>query len=264
MSIDTKSRDKNEAFAKKAKGAYHVGLEQKETEWNTVENYLPLVKSIVARMRIYFPESVEVEDIYSVALAGLISAVRNYDSSKGKHFGSYAKVRIRGSILDELRRIDWLTRDERQKAKYYNGVVEELTNRFKRPPTDIEICKEMEISSKEQSKIIQMKRPIYHLPIDMPAGESDGDSPLFYDILSDPTELDGRDIAENHELIELLKNLIGELEVTQQRVLMMYYLEGLRLGEIAVVLGLTESRICQIHGNALSLLRRQLNENMSS
>lgn len=263
MESDTPNRESG-IIAKKAVGAYTTALSQCDhLDWSVVENYLPLVKSMVARMRIYFPGGTESEDLYSIALTGLISAVRNYDSAKGKHFGAYAKLRIRGALLDELRKIDWLSRDERQRAKSYNENVQELEQRLNRPPTEQEICSELGISKQQRAKIEEMKKPVRLIPLTMSQGVEGESSTMLQDLISDPTEQDGRDLAQNHELIEILKDKILDLEITSRRVLLMYYLEGMRLAEIATVLDLTESRICQIHGSALAQLRRQLIENMS-
>lgn len=263
MTLDLKLKEgfSRKAKAKEVKNAY--GSSSKAgVAWDIVEQYLPLVKSIVSRMRIYFPEDFEKEDVYSIGITGLISAVKNYNPDKGKHFGSYAKIRIRGTLLDELRRIDWLSREDRNRAKKYDRNVQLLEQELKRLPTDEEICKALKISSRENMKLKELKRSISYIPLDAPSHLGEGQEPLLHEIISDPTELNGREIVESHEVTELLRDCLKELKKTAREVMVMYYLKGLRLGEIALVLKLTESRVCQIHSQALSELRIKLRKKM--
>lgn len=263
MALDLKLKKDfpRKAKAKEVRNAYGSSSDG-GIAWDVVEQYLPLVKSIVSRMRIYFPEAFDKEDVYSIAITGLISAVKNYNPDKGKHFGSYAKVRIRGTLLDELRRIDWLSREDRSRAKKYDGAVQLLEQELKHPPTDEEICKALKIDAKENRKLKGLKRSIAHMPLDAPSYLGEGQQVLLHEIISDPTELNSREIMENHEVVELLRGCLKELRKTAREVMVMYYLKGLRLGEIALVLKLTESRVCQIHSKALSELRTKLKRKM--
>lgn len=238
-----------------------VGGGEDSLEWEVVEQYLPLVRSLVAKMRIYFPEGVEVEDMYSIGLAGLISAVRNKDSQKGKSFGAYAKIRIRGVLLDELRRLDALSREERYHVKRYHRSVDALAQKLNRLPVDEEICSELCISEKEYARIKNIKNPVF-VPLDAVCALKQSEGALMHETIFDPTEQDGRDFVQNHELVELLRACIAQLEEVPRRVLGMYYLEDMRLAEIASVFNLTESRICQIHASSLDKLRVMLKERM--
>ena len=238
-------------------GVYASSSIEPKTNWSLVEQYLPLLKSIVARMRIYFPPSIDPEDIYSIGLTGLISAVKNFNPTKNSSFGSYAKIRIRGSLLDELRRIDTLPREERTKLKKYNKFVEELEQKISREPTDLEICKDQNLTYVQQQHFKSTKNPIY-VPLDAPSSFGQTEGPLIHELISDPTQMDSRDCVESSELVELLRDCIEEMDDMSKKILGMYYLEGLRLAEIAEVFKLTESRICQIHSIALKSLRTKL------
>lgn len=242
--------------------AYAPAADSKHLAWDLVEQYLPLLKSIVSKMRLYFPQNIDIEDIYSIGLTGLISAVKNKDSSKVKSFGAYAKIRIRGALLDELRRVDTLSREDRSSSKKYNKAVDSLSQKLNRVPLDNEICLELRISRKEYEKIKNIKNPV-HIPLDTPCAINHPNGTLMHEVISDPTEQDGRDVTQNHELVELLRNCIAALDDIPRKVLGMYYLENMRLAEIATIFNLTESRICQIHSTSLAKLRAMLKEKMA-
>ncbi|MGF1449107.1 MAG: sigma-70 family RNA polymerase sigma factor [Opitutales bacterium] len=246
-----RSRQAAKAYDKQAK-------EKREPRWDLVESYLPLVKSIVSRMRIYFPSHIDPEDIYSVGVSGLITASRNFDPKKGHSFGNYASLRVRGALLDELRRIDWMPRIDRINAKKYRKAVEELEQRLNREASDEEICKELGLTKEQHERMREQRRSIYMVPLDSAPTSDDPESPSLHDAISDATQMNGRDVAEDNETLELLRERLKELPDTPRRVLTMYYLQGMRLAEIAAVFNLTESRICQIHSQAIVGLRGYL------
>jgi len=252
--------------ASRASEAYHknnASDDEKPPRWDLVESYLPLVKSIVSRMRIYFPSHVDVEDIYSVGVAGLITASRNFDPEKGYAFGNYASLRVRGALLDELRRLDWMPRIDRINAQKYKKGVDELEQRLNRPATDEEICKDLDLTPEQQQRLRDQRRAIYMVPLDSSTDPDSPDAPSLHDAIADSTQVDGRDRAENNELLELLRERLEELPEVPRKVLTMYYLENMRLAEIAAVFNLTESRICQIHSQAIANLRTYLSRAMN-
>lgn len=248
-------KKQNVRAAKTYEGAEKV---KKEPRWDLVESYLPLVKSIVSRMRIYFPSHIDVEDIYSVGVAGLITASKNFDPERGHAFGNYAALRVRGALLDELRRLDWMPRIERINAKKFRKAVEELEQRLNRPASDDEICEELDISHHELRRMQEQRKSIYMIPLDSAPDPDDPESPSLHDAISDATQMDGRDVCEDHETLELLREKLEQLPDVPRKVLTMYYLKNMRLAEIAAVFGLTESRICQIHSQAIRQLRGHL------
>jgi RNA polymerase sigma factor for flagellar operon FliA len=229
-----------------------------EPPWDMVEKYLPLVKSIVGKMHSSFPSKIDSDDLYSIGVKGLITAISRFDRSKQKSFGSYAILRIRGAILDELRRIDCMPRSNRAKAKELRETVNELEAGLKRPATEDEVRERLGMSQREYANLMQQVQPITHVPLDMTPGEDEGNGPAVSDAVSDPTEMNSREVAENREMFELLRGRIKELAETPQKVLVMYYYEGMNFAEIGRVLHLTESRICQIHSQAVISLRSYL------
>ncbi len=247
---------KNQHLAQKA---YARGKKiEVEPDWSLLEKYLPLVKSIVSRMRIYFPPQAEQEDFYSIGITGLITAIRRCDPEKIDSFSSYAALRIRGAILDELRRMDWMPRANRIRAKKLRRTIEEVEQRIGGPATEEEMCKELGVSRKEYAHLLDEMRPISLISLDSPVGQEDGEGAKIHEVISDETELDARERCEKREVVKLMKERIHNLPEVPRKVLMMYYFENMRLAEIAEVFDLTESRICQIHAQAIISLRTYL------
>lgn len=223
-----------------------------------MRQYLPLVKSIVARMKIYFPPQAEIEDIYSVGVSGLITAIRRRDPRQEKSFSSFAMLRIRGAILDELRRMDWLPRANRMQAKMVRQSIEKLEQKLMRPAEEKEICEELGMEVNEYRRLLDQMRPISLISLDSPLNPGENDRSAVHEVLSDDTQLNARERCEKREIIRLMKERIQQLPDVPKKVLMMYYFEGMRLAEIAAVFNLTESRICQIHAQAVVSLRSYL------
>lgn len=232
-------------------------------QWDIVTQFLPLVKSIACRMKIYFPETVELQDIYSIGVIGLVSAVQHYDVEKAKVFPAYAKIKIKGALLDELRKLDWMPRADRTDAKKYRKSVELLEQKYMREVSDEEICNELNITPDDNRRLKQLLKPRYQIPLDGSSSGGEEDGVSLHEVISDLTEQNGREISQNHELIDLVKAGLKELPEVPRKVLALYYLEELRLAEIAEVLDLTESRICQIHSQAIQTLRNLLKAKMN-
>jgi len=222
-----------------------------------IEDYLPLVKSIVSRLRYHFPESYETDDMYSVGVRSLILAVNRFDPSKGKAFGNYAALRIKGGLLDELRKIDHLPRANRAKAKSLQATVLEMELVLKRPPTPEEICKELNLTLSAYNKLLKQTQPVIFVPLEASSSHEnfDGESTSLSETLHDPTELTAFEHLENGEKIVQLREYIKELPSQNQKILMLYYIEELRLSEIAQVFKLSEGRISQIISHSIISLR---------
>lgn len=241
---------------------------KKLPDWELVRQYLPLLKSIVARMRIYFPSQVDIQDIYSIAIAGLIHAAQYFDLSKGAYFGKYASMRIRGALLDELRRMDLMPRADRLKAKKYQTQVHALEQSLNRAATPEEVQEGLSLSKEQYERLQEKIRPISHVPLDYVSSgssRSSGESGWsFHDLIFDPTDLDGREVAERKDLLKTLRMHLNELPAIAREVLVLYYIKDLSLAEIAAVFDLTESRICQIHTQALSTLRKLVKKSLAA
>ena len=140
-----------------AAGLYQKAMQDKQSRDAWIEKYLPLVKSIVSRMRHHFPESYDTEDMYGVGVKALIIAVNCFNPSKGKSFGNYASLRIKGSLLDELRKIDHLPRANRAKAKSLQSTILELEAKLHRPPSDSEVANVLGLTDQEYRKLLLQK-----------------------------------------------------------------------------------------------------------
>ena len=234
-----------------------------ESQEELLRMYLPIVRSIVARIKINLPPHIEEDDLHSVGLTGLIAALKKYDPSQKKSFGSYAAMRIRGAILDELRRMDWMPRNARTNFKRLRKTVEELEQKLGRPATEEEIRLEMGLSEKEYQSLLAEVRPISFLPLDHCASSDDSEDTSLYEVIPDDSLVSVTDKMEKEELVRLVAERINQLPEVPRKVLAMYYYEDMRLAEIAAVFGLTESRICQIHSQAVISLRTYLTSVMS-
>jgi len=223
------------------------------TEEENLKNHMPLVRSVVDRMRASLPPTIDVEDLYSVGLLGLIQAVRRFDPTLGVTFASYASMRIRGAVLDELRRIDWMSRSLRVKAKKLTDVIAGIEQKEGRPATEAEVAAELGISSEEYSALLDELRPLSYVELDAVAGDEDDSN--MHDVVPDEKQPTASDQAMKNELIKLIVDRLQQLPEMQRKILAMYYFENLRLAEIAKVFGVTESRICQIHTQAVLSLK---------
>jgi len=242
---------------RKAAQAYRGAMLDGEERDRLIENYLPLVKSIVSRMRHSFPETVETDDLYGLGVQGLVMAVSKFDPSKGRSFGGYAGLRIKGALLDELRRIDCLPRSNRAKAKSLQATIEKLEARLKRPVSEDEVRAELDLSEHQYQSLLRDTQPVTFVPIDGSVGESSADetAPSLEEALADPNEPDIREVVADRERILMLRDRIKELPDMQKKTLVLYYYEGLKLAEIAEIFGLTESRISQILSHTVVSLR---------
>lgn len=235
--------------------AYQAADTGAVSEKELIERYLPLVRNVVDRIKINLPAHVDADDLYSVGITGLLAAVRRYDPGQNTTFSGYASTRIRGAILDELRRMDWCPRRARAKAKKIKESIIVVEQRVKRAATEEEIRAELGLSSKEYSKWMEEARPVCFVAIDQPSEGEDGAGASLHEVIADQSGIPVRDRLEQEELLELVARSIEALPEVPRKILAMYYHENMRLAEIAAVFGLTESRICQIHSQTVLALR---------
>jgi RNA polymerase sigma factor for flagellar operon FliA len=218
-----------------------------------VLQYAPLVKRIAYHLLTRLPPSVLLEDLVQVGMLGLIEASRNYDPGQGASFETYAGIRIRGAMLDEIRRSDWTPRSVHRKSREVADAIRRVENRFGRDAKDVEIAQELEISLDEYHQILQDSVGSRVLSIDemeMLGINSPGD-------LKDDSH-GPADGLEREGFKRALAKAITSLPERERLVIALYYDDELNLREIGEVLGVTESRVCQIHSQATSRLRAKL------
>jgi RNA polymerase sigma factor FliA len=244
-------------WRKYAKSSHGSALENK-----LVEEYLPLVKTVVGRLAVTLPQHVSTDDLYSAGLVGLLNAVRRFNPKGGSTFESYARVRIRGAVFDELRRLDWVPRSVHDKAKKVEQTMYELSQRHGTVPTDDAMAGALGLSVAEYHDLLDVIRPATYVCLDSVHAHTDGEQGAgSHELVADESQVNPGDAAARRELSRLIEQRLGQLPEMQRKVLALYYFEDLRLREIAEAFGVTESRICQVHAQAIlaikALLRRQ-------
>lgn len=229
-------------------------------------HYSPLVKYVAGRVGIGLPANVEQTDLISYGIFGLIDAIEKYELTRGIKFETYAISRIRGAIIDELRAIDWVPRSVRFKAREVEKAYNALENKLKRPPSDEEIAKEMDISVADLTNMYTQLSTVSLVALDelMSVEGGSGDKISLVDTLEDTKAVSPADAFEVDEMKEILAGAISRLPEREKIVVTLYYYEGLTLAQIGEVLGVTESRICQMHTKAVLALKGKMNEAITS
>jgi RNA polymerase sigma factor for flagellar operon FliA len=229
-------------------------------------HYSPLVKYVAGRVAVGLPANIEQSDLISYGIFGLIDAIEKYDRDRGIKFETYAISRIRGSIIDELRAIDWVPRSVRFKAREVEKAYTSLENKNKRPPSDAEIAEEMGITPDELNHIYTQLSTVSLVALDelMSVEGEKGDRLSLVETLEDTKTAGPVDTVEAEEMKRILGDAINRLPEREKIVVTLYYYEGLTLAEIGQVLGVTESRVCQMHTKAVLGLRGRIVEATSS
>ncbi len=222
--------------------------------------YSPLVKYVAGRMGSGLPAHVEESDLISYGLGGLISAIERFDLSREIKFETYAITRIRGAIIDELRSLDWVPRSVRARAREFERVNMRLEAKLHRAPSDEEIAAELEITLDEfQDALLQISNStIVALDELWSVSDSGGDQVSLLDTLPDRGAPDPQVLVDESELRDRVADAIAALPEREKLVVALYYYENLTLREIGEVLGVTESRVSQLHTKAVLRLRSKL------
>ena len=222
--------------------------------------YSPLVKYVAGRMSSGLPAHVEESDLISYGLGGLISAIQRFDLSREIKFETYAITRIRGAIIDELRTLDWVPRSVRARAREIERANMKLEARFQRAPTDEEMASELQLSVGDfQEALLQISNStIVALDELWSVSDSTGDAISLLDTLPDRGAPDPEQLMDQSELRDRIAHAIAALPDREKLVVALYYYENLTLREIGEVLGVTESRVSQLHTKAVLRLRSKL------
>jgi RNA polymerase sigma factor for flagellar operon FliA len=222
-------------------------------------DYLPLVKYIAGRVAIGLPKSVELDDLINAGVVGLIEAHNNFDPGKGVKFESFASMRIRGAILDELRAIDWAPRSTRAKSREVERTISALQNRLGRSPAEEEIAENLDMSLEDLYKLMDDLSSTTLLSLDeFTYGSDDNKQVALVDTLQSQDKSDALTDLERKEMRNLLVESIGLLTDQERLVIALYYYEELTLKEIGQVMELSESRVSQIHTKSVLSLRAKM------
>ncbi len=222
-----------------------------------VEAHLPLVKRIAYHMMGRLPASVEVDDLIQAGLIGLLDAVNRYEDNQGAQFETYATQRIRGAMLDELRGADWASRTLRQASRQIENAINALQQRLQRPPTEHEIAGQMGMSIQDYFELLNETRGaqlIYYEDIYSASDEG------FLERFADDLAPGPFETLSSQAFKKALSQAILELPEREKMLMGMYYEQELNFKEISSILGVSESRICQLHGQAIARLRGLLRD----
>ena len=224
-----------------------------------LKQYSPLVRRLAHLMIAKLPANVEIDDLIQVGMIGLSDAMTRFDSAQGVQFETFATQRIRGAMLDELRGTDWMSRGDRRHQRSIESAVHKLEQKLGRAPAESEIAKEMGLSLTDYQELLGKVRGTQLVCLEDMSGDEGDDDYLDRHVVSDEganplSMLNDRRMRE--ALVEAIKNLPER----EQYVMSMYYEHDMNLKEIAAVLKVTESRVCQLHSQSIARLRSKLRE----
>jgi RNA polymerase sigma factor for flagellar operon FliA len=223
-----------------------------------IVQYSPLVKFVAGRVGVGLPRNVDQADLVSYGIFGLIDAIDKFEPERGFKFETYAISRIKGAILDELRAMDWVPRSVRARAREIERSMAELEHRMQRTPTDEELASHMGSSVDDLRDALAEISNLGVVALDEVLSPESGTS--LGDNLSDPHGLGPEAMHQREETRRILADAINRLPDRERLVLTLYYYEGHTLAEIGEVLGVTESRVCQIHAKSVISLRNRMTE----
>ncbi|MGN2391526.1 RNA polymerase sigma factor FliA [Pelomicrobium sp. G1] len=231
-----------------------TGLSDREY-W--VERYMPLVKRIAYHMMARLPASVQVEDLIQAGMLGLLDAIQRFQEGQGAQFETYATQRIRGAILDELRAADWMPRSVRRSLRRIEQAIASLEQRLQRPPSEQELARALGVSLEEYQAMLSEARGVQIVHYD---DFHESEEEHFLDRHAADPHPSALERIIDEDFRRRLAAAIDELPEREKLVMALYYEQELNLKEIGAVLGVTESRVCQIHSQAVARLRARLRD----
>ncbi|WP_284620178.1 RNA polymerase sigma factor FliA [Aquabacterium humicola] len=223
-----------------------------------LKQYSPLVRRLAHQMIAKLPANVEIDDLIQVGMIGLSDALTRFDAGQGVQFETFATQRIRGAMLDELRGSDWMSRGDRRHQRSIEAAVHKLEQKLGRAPNEGEIAKEMGLSLTDYQELLGKVRGTQLVYLEDMSGD-DGDDDYLDRHVADETA-NPLSLLNDHRMREALVEAIKNLPEREQYVMSMYYEHDMNLKEIAAVLGVTESRVCQLHSQSIARLRSKLRE----
>ncbi len=225
--------------------------------------YAPLVKYVVGRLAINLPTVVDSDDVISYGILGLLDAVDRFDPNRGIKFETYAIARVRGSIIDNLRALDQIPRTTRQRAREIEAAYTDLESKLSRPPTDEEVAAHLGIELDRFHQLL-LRSTATTLSLDSATEFDENSAPISRgDLIEDKESPDPVDLAERKEVMGELIKAVQHLPERERLVLALYYNEELTMKEISRVMDISESRVCQLHAQALVRLRSYLRDRVA-
>ena len=222
-----------------------------------LRQYVPLVRRLAHHMIAKLPPSVEVDDLIQVGMIGLAEALSRFETNQGVQFETFATQRIRGAMLDELRENDWMSRGSRKSQKDIEHAVHRLEHRLGRSPVESEIAAELKMSLSDYQSLLGKVRGTQLVYIEDMMGGNEDDNHFLDRHVSDK-EADPQHMLGDHRMRQALVTAIKGLPEREQYIMSMYYEQDMNLKEIAAVLNVTESRVCQLHSQSIARLRAKM------
>lgn len=236
----------------------YVQTGKEELRDELIVQHLSLVKFVVGRMVGSLPSFVKLDDLYSSGVTGLVRAVEKFDPTKNSKFESYATLLIKGAIIDELRELDWVPRSVHQKANLLSEAQEVLRQKLGREPTDLELCCHLGLSEEEYGELLLRVRPAILISLNREVSQNEDETSSIGERIADMRAETSFEVADRREFAALLESAISDLPEQERQVLTLYYYEELMLKEIGKIMGVSESRVSQIHTKVLLKLRSRL------
>jgi RNA polymerase sigma factor for flagellar operon FliA len=224
-----------------------------------LKQYSPLVRRLAHQMIAKLPANVEVDDLIQVGMIGLNDALSRFDAAQGVQFETFATQRIRGAMLDELRGSDWMSRGNRRQQRSIESAVHKLEQKLGRAPHESEIAQEMGLSLTDYQELLGKVRGTQLVYLEDMSGD-DGDDDYLDRHMTPDEDANPLGLLQDRRMREALVDAIKHLPEREQYVMSMYYEHDMNLKEIAAVLGVTESRVCQLHSQSIARLRVKLRE----
>ncbi|GMV39220.1 MAG: RNA polymerase sigma factor WhiG [Myxococcales bacterium] len=227
-----------------------------------VGRYAPVVRFVASKIAQRLPPSVELDDLISAGIIGLLDAIDKYDATKSDNFKRYAEIRIRGAILDELRSLDWVSRSVRRQSSKLDSIEKSMKQKLGRAPSDEEMADVMGLDAEGYRELLNRLKPVLVVSFEDLGTGSDGEKRSFDDFIKDPRAVNPQAHTYFVMVRRILTEIIEKLPEKQRIVISLYYFDDMNLKEIGKVLDVTESRVSQLHSQAMKTLNLRLKKRL--
>jgi len=252
-----KTKKLSDADIDKVWAQFVLDKTSKEIRDRLIIQYIYLIKYVVGRLRISLPNTISTEDIAGYGVEGLIDAIEKFSPARGVRFETYALLRIRGAIIDRIRSLDWVPRGAQKRFKSIKKAIVSLQGKLGRQPSTEEIAKELELpKEKVEASMAEMESTSMISIYDRK--DSSGEGVEIIDTIQDKNASDPLAMLENRDVKNELSKALGNLPERERMILALYYHENMTLKEIGTTLTISESRVCQLHAQAIMKLRKLL------
>ncbi len=229
-----------------------------------LQRFAPLVRHVVERVATTLPRNVDHEDLYSAGVLGLLDAHAKFDPGKGVKFETYAVWRIKGAVLDQLRALDWVSRSMRRKARNLDGITRKLDQKLGRAASEDEVAREMKMTRSEFYRLLDHVRGAVLVSLDESRSGEDQEPSTLADHLPDPNAVDVEARLEDEQSRLVILRTLDQLPEQERLVVSLYYYERMTLNEIGRALGISESRVSQVHSRAMGRMKLRLHKALTS